>query len=149
MENPLLLIVQFSHSVVSNCLWPHGLQHARIPHPSVTPRACSNSCLSSQWWHTPISSSVIHFSSCLKSFPASGGQIIGASASVLPMNIPWLFSFRIDWFDLRAVQGTLKNLPQHHSSILQCSAFLIVQLSHPYITTGKKELWLNGPLSAK
>ena len=68
----------------------------------------------------------------------SGGQSIGASASasVLPMNI----SFRIDWFDLLAIQGTLKSLFQHHSSkasVLQCSAFLIVQLSHPYMTIGK------------
>ena len=69
---------------------------------------------------------------------ASGGQSIGASASasVLPMNI----SFRIDWFDLPAVQGTLQSLLQHHSSkasILQCSTFFMVQLSHPYTTTGK------------
>ena len=99
-----------------------------------------------------ISSSVIPFSSCPQSFPASGsfpmsqlftsdGQSIGASAStsVLLMNIQ-MISFKIDWFDLPAVQGTLKSLLQHHSSkesILQCSAFFIVQLSHPYMTTGK------------
>ena len=74
-------------------------------------------------------------------FP-SGGQSIGASASasVLPMNIQELISFRINWFDLLAFQGTLKSLLQHHSSkasILQHSAFFIVQLSHPYMTTGK------------
>ena len=72
----------------------------------------------------------------------SGGQSIGASAStsVLPMNTPGLVSFRMDWLDLLAVQETLKSLLQHHSStalILQCSAFFIVQLSHPYMTTGK------------
>ena len=91
---------QFSHSVESYSLWPHGLQHARLPSPSPTPGACSNPCPSSQWCHTTILSSVIPFSSCLQSFPASacfpkshfctsGGQIIGvsASASVLPMNI--------------------------------------------------------------
>ena len=92
--------VQFSHSVVSNSLWPHGLQHARLPCPSPTPRPCSNSCPSSQWCHPTISSSVDPFSSCLQSFPASGSfptsqffasgdQSIGvsASASVLSMNI--------------------------------------------------------------
>ena len=98
--------VQFSRSVVSGSLWPHGLQHARPPCPSPTPRACSNACSFSQWCHPTISSSVIPFSSCLQSFPASGsfqmsqfftsgGQSIGvsASASVLPVNIQ-------DWFPL-------------------------------------------------
>ena len=64
--------VQFSHSVVSDSLWPHGLQHSRLPCPSPTPRAHSNSCPSSRWCHPTISSSVIPFSSCLQSFPASG-----------------------------------------------------------------------------
>ena len=73
---------------------------------------------------------------------ASGGQSIGASASasVLPKNIQEMISFRIDWFDLLAVQGTLKSLLQHHSSkvlVLRGSAFFIVQLSHPNMTTGK------------
>ena len=98
--------VQFSRSVVSNSLKPHGLQHTRFPCPSPTPGAYSNSCPPSQWCHPTISSSVIPFSSCLQSFPASGsfqmsqffvsaGQSIGvsASASVLPMNIQ-------DWFPL-------------------------------------------------
>ena len=97
--------VQFSNSVVSHSLQPHGLQHARIPCPSSTPRACSNSCLFSRWCHPTISSSVIPFSSCLQSFPASesfpmsqffssGGQSIRASTStsVLLMNIQDLFS---------------------------------------------------------
>ena len=143
--------VHFNGSVVSNSLRPHGLQHARLPCPSPTPRACSNACPLSQWCHPTISSSVIPFSSCLQSFPASGsfqmsqlfawgGQSIGVSASTsdLPMN-PGLISFRMDWLDLPAVQGTLKSL-QHHSSkasVLQHSAFFIVQLSHPYMTTGK------------
>ena len=99
--------------------------------------------------HPTISFSVIPFSSRLQSFPtsgsflmsqpfASGVQSIGASASasILPMNIQ-MISFKIDWFDLLAVQGTLKCLFQHHSSILWCSAFFMVQLSHPYMTTGK------------
>ena len=96
--------VQFSHSVMSNSLQPHGLQHARLPCPSPTPGVYSNSCPSSQWCHPTISSSVIPFSSHLLSFRASGsfrmsqffasvGQSIGvsASASVIPMNIQ-------DWF---------------------------------------------------
>ena len=97
-------IAQFSCSIMSDSLWPHGLQHDRLPCPSPTPRACSNSCHSSWWCHPAISSSVIPFSSCLQSFPASvcfpmnwffelGGQSIGASvsASVLPVNIQsWL-----------------------------------------------------------
>ena len=132
----------------------YGLQHIRLPCPSPTPRACSNSCPSNQWCHPTISSSVVLFSSCLQSSPASrlfpmsqflvsGGQSIGvsASASVLPYNeYSGLISFRIDWLDLLAVQGTLKSLLQHHSSkasILWFSAFFIVQLSHPYMTTGK------------
>ena len=96
--------VQFSHSVVSSSLWPHGLQHTRFPCSSPTPRAYSNSWQSSWWCHPTISSSLIPFSSCLQSFPASGsfpmsqffasgGPSIGSSASALPMNIQ-------DWFPL-------------------------------------------------
>ena len=95
----------FGHSVVSDSLQPQGLQHARLPCPSPPPRACSNSCPLSQWCYPTISSSVIPFSSCLQSFPASesflmsqffasGGQSIGASTSVPPMNIK-------DWFPVR------------------------------------------------
>ena len=125
----------------------------RLPCPSPTPGAYSNSCPSSQWCHPTISSSVIPFSSCPQSFPASGsfqmsqffasgGQSIGVSAltSVLPMEYSGLISFRMDWLGLLAVQGTLKSLLQHHSSktsFLQRSAFFIVQISHPYMTTGK------------
>ena len=99
-HNPNPTSVQFSCSVMSDSSQPHGLQHARLPCPSPTPKACSNSCPSSRGCHSTISSSVIPFSSCLQSFPASGsfpmsqffasgGQCIGASASpsVLPMNI--------------------------------------------------------------
>ena len=88
---------QFSPSVMSDFLWPHRLQHARFPCPSLVPGACSNSCPSIQWCHPTSSSSVVSFSSCLQSFPASGslpisqfssgGQSIRASASVLPTNI--------------------------------------------------------------
>ena len=136
---------------MSDSLEPHGLQHSRPPCPSPTPRAYSNSCPLSWWCHPTISSSVIPFSSCLQSFPASGsfqmsqffasgGQSIeiSASAPVLAMN-SGLISFRMDWLDLLAVQRTLKSLLQHHSSkasVLQHSAFFIVQLSHPYVSTG-------------
>ena len=145
---------QFSGSVTSNSLQPHGLQHSRLPCPLPTPGACSNSCPLSLWCHPTILSSVVPLSSCLQSFPASGsfprsqlsasgGQSIGvlASGSVLPMNILLgLISFRMDWLDLLVVHGTLKSLLQHHSSkasILWCSTFFKVQLSHPYMTTGK------------
>ena len=141
-------------SVTSDSLRPYELQHNRLPCPSWSPRVCSNSRPLSQWCHPAISSSVIPFSSCPQSFPASGffpmnwlfasgGQSTGASASasVLPVNIQGIeYSFSNDWFDLLAVQGTLKNLLKHHSLkalILQCSAFFMVQLSHPYITHGK------------
>ena len=146
--------VQFSHSVVSDSLWPHESQHSRPPCPPPTPRVHSNSCPSSRWCNPAIPSSVVPFSSCLQSLPASesfpmnqlfswGGQSIGVSAlaSVSPSNEhPGLISFRMDWLDLLAVQGTLKSLLQHHSSkasILRCSAFFTVQVSHPYRTTGK------------
>ena len=133
----LRLSGQFSRSVISDSLRPQGLQHARPPCPSAAPRVYPNSCPLSRWCHPTISSSVIPFSSCLQSFPASGsfqmsqffslgGQSTGisASASVLPVNTPGLI-FRMDWLDLPPVQGTLKSLLQHHSlkaSILQCSA---------------------------
>ena len=100
--------VQFSLSVVSDSLWPHGLQHARFPCLSTTPRAYSNSCPLSQWCHPTTSSSVVPFSSHLQSFPATGsfpmsqffpsnGQSIGASAlaSVLPMNIQGWFPLEL------------------------------------------------------
>ena len=128
------------------------MQHTRFPCPSPTPGACLNSCPSSPWWHPTISSSVIPFSSCLQFFPASAFSIESVlritwpkywnfSFSIRPYNeYSRLISFRMDWFDLLAVQGTLKSLLQHHSSkasILWCSAFFIAQLSHPYMTTGK------------
>ena len=117
----------------------------------------SNSCPLSQWCHPNILSSVIPFSLCLQSFPASGsfqmnqffvsgGQSIGVSSfSISPSNeYSGLISFRIDWLDLLAGQGTLRSLLQDHSSkasILQCSAFFMGQLSHAYMTTGKTITW--------
>ena len=121
--------VQFSRSVLSNSLQSHGLQHARLPCPLPTPRAYSNSCPSSQWCHPTISSSVVPFSSRLPSFPASGSFQMSSvlhirwpkywsfSFSISPSNeCSGLISFRMDWLDLLAVQGTLNSLLQHHSS---------------------------------
>ena len=137
---------------MSNSLQPHWLQHTRLLCPSPTPRACSNSCPLSQWCHPTISSSVTLFSSCLQSFPASRSfQWVSSSHPVAKVfefqfgistssDYSGQISFRIDWFDLLAGQGTLTSLLQHHSSkasVLQRSAFFIVQLSHPYMTTGK------------
>ena len=107
---------QFSHSVMSNPLRPHGLQNARLPCPSPTPQTCSNSCPLSQWCHPTILSSVIPFF-CFQSFPHQGlfqwvscshqvAKVLGFSFSISPSNEnSGLFSFRIDWFDLLAVQG--------------------------------------------
>ena len=144
--------VQFSCSVVSDSLWSHGLQHTRPPCSSPTPRVYSNSCPLSQWCHPNVSSSVIPFSH-LQSFPASGsfpmnqffasgGQSIGvsASSSILPMNIQ-------DWFPL-GLTGWIFLLSKELSRVFSNStvqkhqfsgaqAFFIVQLSHPYVTTGK------------
>ena len=131
--------VQFSHSVMSDSLWPKGLQHTSLPCPSRTPRAYSNSCPLSWWCHPTISSSAIPFSSCLQSFPASGsfpmshffasgGQSIGVSAStsVLPMNIQ-------DWFSL-GLTGWISLLSKGLSRIFSNTAvqkhqFFCTQLS--------------------
>ena len=145
--------VQICHSVMSDSLWPHESQHARPPGPSPTPVDYSNSCSLIRWWNSAVLSSVVPFPSCPQSLPVSGsfpmnqlfawgGQSIGisASASVLPMNTQDWPSVGWTGWTFFAVQGTLKSLIQHHSSkapIFQCSAFSTVQLSHPYITTGK------------
>ena len=137
---------------MSDSLQPHGLQHTSLPCPSPTPGDYLNSCPLSWWCHPTISSSVVPFS-CFQSLPASGsfqmsqlfssgGQSIrvSASASVLPMNIQdWFPLGWIGWISLQS-KGPLKSLIQHHSSkasIVQHSAFFIVQLSHPHMTTGK------------
>ena len=145
--------VQFSHSVVSDSLRPHEPQHTRPPCPSPTPGVYPNPCPSSRWCHPTISSSVIPFSFLPSIFPSitifSNESALcirwpkywSLSFNISPSNEhPGLISFRMDWSDLLAVQGTLKSLFQHHSSkasILRCSAFFIIQLSHPYMTTGK------------
>ena len=133
------LTVQFSHSVVSDSLRPHRLQHTRLPCPSPSPRACSNSCPSSRWCHPTISFSVILFSSCLQSFPvsgsfpvsqffASGGQSIrvSASASVLPVNVQdWCALGWTGWISLQS-KGLSKVFP---STTVQKHQFFGTQLS--------------------
>ena len=137
---------------MSNSLWPHEAQHVRHPCPSPTPGVHSNSLPLSWWCHLTISSSVIPSPPAfifpnIRGFSNESALHIrwpkywSFSFNICPSNEhPGLISFRMDWLDLLAVQGTLKSLLQHHSSkasILLCSAFFILQLSHPYITTGK------------
>ena len=110
---------QFSCLVTSDSLWPHGLQHTRLPCPSPTPRVHPNPCPLSRWCHATISFSVVHFS-CLQSFPESGsfqmsqlfassGRSWSCSFNIIPSNEhPGLISFRMDWLDLLAVQGTVQ-----------------------------------------
>ena len=138
---------------MSDSLRPHESQHTRPPCPSPTPRVHSDSCPSSQWCHRPS-----HFLSSPSPLAPSPSQHQGLFqwvnslhevAKVLELQLPsisssneysGLISFRMDWLDLLAVQGTLKSLLQHDSSkasILQCSAFFIIHLSHPYMTTRK------------
>ena len=118
--------VQFSHSVVSDFLWPHGWQHTRVPYPSPTPRAYSNSRPSSRWCHPTISTTVIPFSSSLQSFPTSRflsnesvllikwPKYWSFSFSISPSNeYSGLISFRMNWFDLFAVQfSSVQSLSQ-------------------------------------
>ena len=139
---------------MSNSLWPHGLQHHRILCPLVTPGDCPNSCSLSPWSYVTISSPVAPFSFCFQSFPASGSFPVSWLFTSGGRSEFWSFSFiigpsneysglissRIDWSDLLAVQGILKSLFQHHNSkasVLQFSAFFMIQLSHLYMISGK------------
>ena len=142
--------VQFSHSVVSDSLWPHESQHTRPPYPSPTPRVHSDSRPSSSWCHfilcrpllllPPIPPSLRVFSN-ESTLHMKWPKYWSFSLNISPSNEhPGLISFRMDWLDLLVVQGTLKSLLQHHSwkaSILWCSDFFMVQLSNLYMTTGK------------
>ena len=146
--------VQFSRSVVSDSLRPHESQHARHPCPSQTPGVHPNPCPLSRWCHPAISSSVIPFSSCPQSLPASesfpmsqlfawGSQSIrvSASASLPPKKIPGLISFRMDWLGLPAVQGTLKEsspIPQFKSINYSALSFL-----HSPTLTSIHDHWKN------
>ena len=137
---------------MSDSLWPHGLQHARLPCPSPSPGACSTSCPLSQRCHPIISSSVVPSPPAFNLSQHQGlfqwvsslhqvAKVWSFSFSISPCNeYSGLISFKIYRFDLLAVQGTLKSLLQHHSSkasVLRRSAFFMVQISHPYMTTGK------------
>ena len=146
-------MLMFSHYVISNSLWPHGLQHTRLPCPLLSPRVGSNSCSLNGWCYFTISSSLTPFSLLPSIFPSiwvvsnESALLIrwprfwSFSFSISPSNeYSGLISFRMDWLDLLATQGTLKSLLQHHSSKasnLHCSAIFIVQLSLPYMTIGK------------
>ena len=135
----------------AQCFWLCALQHTQLPPSSASSGVCSSLCPLSRWCHPTISSSVIPLSSCFQSFLASRYFLELAlhirwpkywSFSISPSN-EWIFrmiSFRTDLFHFLVVQGTLKSLLQHYNSktsILQRSAFLVVQLSHPCMTTGK------------
>ena len=148
--------VKFNNSVLSDTLWPHGLQHTRTPCPWPTLEVCSNSGPSSRWCHPTILSSVVLFSACLQSLPASGSfewvSSLHQVAKVLEFQLQhqsfqWILRthyFRTDWSDLLEVQGIFKSLLQHQSSkasILQHPTFFMVQLSHPYTTIGKTIAW--------
>ena len=152
---------------MSDSLWPHELQHARLPCPSLSSSVCSNPCPLSGWCHPTISSSDAPFPlpsifSGIRVFSSELALHIrwsedwSCSFSISPFNeYSGLISFSIDWLDLLAVQGTLKSPHWHHSlktSILWCSTFFMVQFSHPYMTTRlleRPQLWLYRPLSAK
>ena len=142
------VLLLFSCLVVSDSSRSHGLQYARLPCPSPSPRACSNACTLSQWGHPTISSSVVP--SMFPSIRIFSNELTlhlrwpkywSFSLSISPSNeYSESISFRIDWFDLLAVQGAHNSLLQHHSSkasILWHSAFFMVQLSHPHMTTWK------------
>ena len=157
-REPADMQLLFTCSVMSNSLWPHGLKHTRLPCPSPSPGACSNSCPSSRWCHPTISFSVIPFS-CLQSFPASGSfpmnqffasgvQSIGAlaSASVLPMNIQ-------DWF-LLGLTGLISFLSKRLSRVLSNTTVQNHQFfgAQPYLWSNshiytrllkKPQLWLD------
>ena len=152
------LSVHFSHPVMSDSLWPHGLQHTRLPCPSPTPRACSNSHPSSQWCHPTISSSVVPFSSYLQSFPASGsfpmsqffasgGQSIGASASasVLLMNIQdW---FTLEWSDWISLQSKGLSRGFSNTTVLK-HQFFSAQLLYSPTLMSIHDYWKNHSLDS-
>ena len=142
---------QFSRSVMSDSLRPHGLQHTRLPCPLLSPWICSDSYPFSRWCHPTISCCPLLFLPsifpCIRvpssefSFCVRWPENWSFNFSISPSNEYWgLISFRIGWLDLLEVQVTLKSLLQHHdlkASVLWCSAFLKVQLSHLYMTAGE------------
>ena len=148
-------LLLFSCLVVSDSLWSHGLQHARLPCPSLSPRVCSNSCPLSPWCHLTISSSVTPFFSCPQSFPASGSLPVSqlfasggestrasASPSVLPMNIQAWFSLGLPSLIFLLSKGLSRVFSSTTVRKHQCFGtqdyFFVVQLSHLYMTSEKK-----------
>ena len=144
---------------MSDSLWPHELQHATFPCPSLSPWVCSNSYPLSQWCYPSNLILCRPFLLFPSIFPS-----IRVFSNELALHIRWpkywsfsfsirtsneysgLTSFGVNWFDLLVVQGTLNSLLQHHSSkalILLCSAFFMVQFSHPYMSTGKPQFWVH------
>ena len=145
--------IQFSRSVMSDSLWPHGLQHTRLPCPSATPRVYPNSCPLSRWCHPTISSSVIPFSSHSQSFPESGSfpmsqffcirwpKYWSFSFSISPSNeYSGLISFRVDWVDLLAVQARIMTPNQY--PLYQPPA----DGTHTQSMTINKPNWLNAKI---
>ena len=149
-----MLLLLLSCPVMSDSLLSHGLLHAKLSYPSPSPRVCSNSCPLSQWCHPTILSSVGPFSYCFQSFPASGsflmdwlfasgGKSIGVSFSfsIIPSKeYSELISFRIDWFDLLSVQGTLKSLLQHQFKSINSS---VLSFLYSPILTSIHGYWKN------
>ena len=151
---------KWSYSVVSNSLWPHGLQYTRPPCPSPTPGVHPNPCPLCRWCHPTISSSVVPFSSCPQSFPASGSfqmsqlstsgdQSIGVSASTSANEHPGLIFFRMDWLDLLVVQGTQESSPKPqfksiNSLVLSFLYSPTLKILHDYWKN--HSLGLDGPL---
>ena len=142
------MLLHLRYTVVSNSLWPHGLQHTRLLCPSLSFRACSNLCAWSQWWHPTISSSVTPFSSCPQSFPGS--------ANVLALHIRWpkywsfslsispsseysvLISFRMDWFDLLSVY---KCMCAHIMKTFELHSLIVWYVIYFNRTITKENLW--------
>ena len=153
----------FSRSVVSDSLWPHGLKHAWLPCPLLSPGVCSNSYPLSQWCQPTISSSVAPFSSCPQSFPALGSflwltlfirstlcirwpKYWSFSFSISPSNeYSGLISFRIDWFDVLSVQWTLRSLLQHHrlKALIESINSLMISLLYGPALTSICDFWKN------
>ena len=153
-NNTCIYSVPFCCSVVSDSLQPQGLQHVWLLCPSRTPRVYWNSCPSRWWCHPTILSSVIPFSSCLQSFPASGSFPINESALCIGWPKDWSFSFSIspsndiqDWFPLgwtgwislqsKGFSRVFSNITVQKHQFFSSQLSFIVQLSHPYMTTGK------------
>ena len=157
------ILVPFSRSVMSNSLRLNGLQHTRLPCPAPTPGASSDSCPTSQWCNpTTLCHPLLLLLSIFPSIRVFSNESVicfrwpnywSFTFSISPSNeYSGLISFRIDWLDLLAIQGTLKSLLHHNSSkasILQCSAFFIVQLSCPYMTTRKTRAWTKWTFAGK